>query len=171
MNAFVIAFASLALVLGIYAFIGLPFGSAWRRAAVSGFFALLLAGLFFGYSDMLGRPKSTRLEVLRPSEVDAKVLGSYVVEGSGIYLWLQLKDVREPRYYVLPWEEKMARNLQKAIADNAEAHGSGVAMRRPFDRSWDKRDAMFYPEPQPKTPDKMGAPPPAEMYQAPEQGA
>lgn len=171
MTAFVIAFASLALVLGIYAFVGMPFGGAWRLAAVSCFFAILLAGLFFGYSDMLGRPKSTRLEVLRPSEVDAKVLGSYVVEGAGIYLWLQLKDVREPRYYVLPWEEKMARDLQKAIADNAEAHGGGVAMRRPFEHSWDKREALFYPEPQPKMPDKGGAPPPAATYQAPEQGA
>ena len=171
MTAFVVAFASLALVLGIYAFVGLPFGGAWRRAAVSGFFAVLLAGLFFGYSDMLGRPKSTRLEVLRPSEIDAKVLGSYVVEGSGIYLWLQLKDVREPRYYVLPWEEKMARDLQKAIVDNAEAHGSGVAMRRPFERSWDKRDPVFHPLPQPKLPEKGGSQPPVTTYSAPEQRA
>src|SRR6266700_3737561 len=52
MTAFTIAFASLALLLGIYAFVGLRFGSKWRRAAVSGFFAILLAGLFFGYSDM-----------------------------------------------------------------------------------------------------------------------
>ncbi len=135
MTAFTIAFASLALLLGIYAFVGLPFGSKWRRAAVSGFFAILLAGLFFGYSDMLGRPKSTRLEVLRPSESEAKVLGSYMVEGTGIYLWLQLKGNKEPRYYVLPWEEKMARDLQKAIAENAERHGSGVAGSG-LDRFW-----------------------------------
>ena len=115
MTAFTIAFASLALLLGIYAFVGLPFGSRWRRVAVSSFFALLLAGLFFGYSDMLGRPKSARIEVLRPSESEAKVLGSYVVEGAGIYLWLQLKDVKEPRYYVLPWQENTARDLQRAI--------------------------------------------------------
>ncbi len=171
MTAFTIAFASLALLLGIYAFVGLPFGSKWRRAAVSGFFAILLAGLFFGYSDMLGRPKSTRLEVLRPSESEAKVLGSYMVEGTGIYLWLQLKGNKEPRYYVLPWEEKMASDLQKAIAENAERHGSGVAMRHPFERSWDKREAMFYPEPQPMLPEKGGAPLPAPIYQAPEQGA
>ncbi len=170
MTAFTIAFASLALLLGIYAFVGLPFGSRWRRVAVSSFFALLLAGLFFGYSDMLGRPKSARIEVLRPSESEAKVLGSYVVEGAGIYLWLQLKDVKEPRYYVLPWQENTARDLQRAIEENAQSHGGGVTMRLPFERSWDKRDAMFYPEPQPMLPEKHGAPPPM-MYQAPEQGA
>jgi hypothetical protein len=170
MTAFILAFASLALLLGIYAFIGLPMGGRWRRAVVSGFFALLLAGLFFGYSDMLGRPKSTRLEVLRPGETEAAVLGSYLVEGQGIYLWLRLKDVREPRYYVLPWDEKMAGDLQKAIDENEKTHGAGVAMRQPFERSWDKRDPMFYPEPQPMLPEKHGAPPPM-TYQAPEQGA
>ena len=46
-----------------------------------------------------------------------------------------------------------------------------VAMRHPFERSWDKREAMFYPEPQPMLPDEGGAPPPAPIYQAPEQGA
>ena len=69
MTPFVLAFLSLALVLGVYGFVGLPFGSRGRRAAVSIGFAVVLAGLFFGYSDMLGRPKSTRLELLhRPVE-------------------------------------------------------------------------------------------------------
>src|SRR5260370_8227888 len=98
MTAFTIAFASLALLLGIYAFVGLPFGSRWRRAAVSGFFALLLAGLFFGYSDMLGRPKSTRIEVLRPSESEAKVLGPSVVEAAGIYPCLHLQPAHDPHH-------------------------------------------------------------------------
>jgi hypothetical protein len=171
MTPFIIAFVSLALVLGVYAFVGLPLGSRWRRLAVSGFFAVLLAGLFFGYSDMLGRPKSTRIELLRASDQEAKVLGSYMLEGSGIYLWLQLPAVREPRYYVLPWDQKTANALQKAIEDNAQQHGGGVVMRLPFERSWDKRDAEFHPLPQPKLPDKGGAPPPATIYSAPEQRA
>lgn len=171
MTSFVLAFLSLALVLGIYAFVGLPLGSRWRRAGVSGFFALLLAGLFFGYSDMLGRPKSTRLELLRAGETEAKVLGSYILEGSGVYLWLQLPGVKEPRYYMLPWDENTARALQKAIDDNTEHHGGGIVMRLPFERSWDKREPVFHPLPQPKLPDKGGAPPPAPLYSAPEQGA
>lgn len=170
MTPFVLAFVSLALVLGIYAFVGLPFGNRWRRAAVSLLFALMLAGLFFGYSDMLGRPKSTRLEVLRGADAEVKVLGSYLVEGTGIYLWLQLPAVREPRYYVLPWDEKTASALQKAIEENASTHGGGIVMRLPFEHSWDKREPMFHPLPQPKLPDKGGEPPPR-IYSAPEQGA
>jgi hypothetical protein len=170
MTPFILAFVSLALVLGIYAFVGMPLGNRRRRVAVSVFFALLLAGLFFGYSDMLGRPKSTRLEVLRQGESDAKVLGSYLVEGTGIFLWLQLPAVTEPRYYVLPWDQKTANALQKAVEENAASHGSGVIMQLPFERSWDKREPVFHPAPQPKFPDKGGAPPPATLYSAPEQG-
>jgi len=170
MTPFVLAFVSLALVLGIYAFVGLPFGSRMRRAAVSAFFAVLLAGLFLGYSDMLGRPKSTRLEVLRTADSEAKVIGSYLLEGSGIYLWLQLPGVGEPRYYVLPWDEKTASALQKAIEENAAQHGAGIVMQLPFERSWDKREPVFHPLPQPKLPDKGGMPPPT-IYSAPEQRA
>jgi hypothetical protein len=165
---FILAFLSLALVLGIYAFVGLPFGGRWQRIALSAGFALLLAGLFFGYSDMLGRPKSTRLEVLRQPGSELKVLGSYIVEGAGIYLWLQLPDLREPRYYVLPWDEKTANGLQKAIAENNTNHGGGVVMELPYERSWEWRDPVFHPAPQPKLPEKGGAPPPTE-YHAPEQ--
>ncbi len=170
MTPFILGFVSLALVLGIYAFIGMPFGSRWRRIAVSSFFALLLAALFFGYSDMLGRPKSTRLEVLRSGDREARVIGSYLLEGSGIYLWLQLPGVREPRYYVLPWDEETAAALQKAIEQNASQHGAGIVMQFPFERSWEKRDPIFHPLPQPKLPEKGGVPPPT-IYSAPEQRA
>ncbi len=170
MTPFILAFISLALVLGLYAFIGMPLGNRRRRAAVSVFFALVLAGLFFGYSDMLGRPKSTRLEVLRSRDGDAKVLGSYLLEGAGIYLWLQLPGVQEPRYYVLPWDQKTATALQKAVEENAAQHGGGIVMQLPFERSWDKREPVFHPLPQPKLPEKGGAPPPATIYRAPEQG-
>ena len=171
MTAFLIAFVFLALALGVFAFIGLPYGSKGRRAAVSGFFSLLLAVLFFGYSDMLGRPKSTRLEMLRSGDAEAKVIGSYLVEGSGIYLWLQIPGVGEPRYYVLPWDEKTAQALQKAIEENANQHGAGIVMQIPFERSWEKRDPVFHPLPQPKLPEKGGQPPPSTTYAAPEQRA
>ena len=170
MTSFILAFVSLALVLGLYGFIGLPLGSRGRRAAVSGFFAVLLAVLFLGYSDMLGRPKSTRLEMLRSGAKEATILGSYMLEGSGIYLWLQLPETREPRYYMLPWDEKTAAALQRAIEENAQRHGAGVVVQLPFERSWEQREPVFHPLPQPKLPEKGGMPPPT-IYKAPEQRA
>lgn len=170
MTRFILAFLSLAFVLGVYGFVGLPFGGRWRRAAVTLFFAVVLAALFFGYSDMLGRPKSARLDILRGSATEARVLGSYMREGEGIYLWLLVPESKEPRYYMIPWDTETASALQKAIEDNAAKHGAGVVMRMPFERSWDKREPMFYPMPQPKMPDKNGEPPP-QIYSAPEQRA
>jgi hypothetical protein len=171
MMTFAIAFAALALILGAFAFVGLPFGSHTRRTLVSASFAVIIAVVFFGYSDMLGRPKSTRLEVLRSGDREAKVLGSYIREGSGIYLWLLLPGAGEPRYYVRPWDRASAQALQKAIEDDAQQHGGGIVMQVPFERSWEKREPVFHALPQPKLPDKGAAPPPSITYSAPEQRA
>ena len=170
MTSFLIAFLSLALLLGAFAYVAVPAASRGRRAIIAGFFAVILGALFFGYSDMLGRPKSTRLEAFRTSLQDAKVIGSYLKESDGIYVWLQLPGSDEPRYYKLPWDEKVAKALQAAIAENERQHGSGVGMTLPFERSWDREDPKFYALPQPKLPDKPGERPPVIVYKAPEQG-
>jgi hypothetical protein len=151
MTSFLIAFLSLALLLGAFAYVAVPTGSR--------------------YSDMLGRPKSTRLEVFRTGMQDAKVIGSYLKENDGVYLWLQLPGLDEPRYYKLPWDEKVAKALQDAIAENERQHGGGVGMGLPFERGWDREEPKFYAQPQPKLPDKPGERPPVTVYRAPEQGA
>ena len=170
MTSFLIAFISLALVLGAFAYVAVPAGSRGRRAVIAGFFAVILGAVFFGYSDMLGRPKSTQLEVFRTSMPDAKVIGSYLKENDGVYLWLQLPGLAEPRYYKLPWDEKVAKALQSAIGENERQHGSGVGMGLPSEFSWDREEPKFYALPQPKLPDKPGERPPVTVFQAPEQG-
>jgi hypothetical protein len=169
MTSFLIAFLSLSLLLGAFAYVAVPAASRKRRAIIAGFFAVILGALFFGYSDMLGRPKSTRLEVFRWSMPDAKIIGSYLKENDGVYLWLQLPGLDEPRYYKLPWDEKVAKALQDAIAENERQQGSGVGVGQPFERSWDLEDPKFYPLPQPKLPDKPGEKPPVAIYNGSEQ--
>ena len=171
MTSFLIAFVSLALLLGVFAYVAVPAASRARRAVIAGFFAVILGALFFGYSDMLGRPKSTRLEVFRTDMQNAKVLGSYLKEHDGIYLWMQLPGSSEPRYYKLPWDEKTAKALQGAIAENESQHGSGVGAAQLFEPGWKKEDPKFYALPQPKLPDKPREKPPVLVYKAPEQGA
>jgi len=172
MTTFLIAFVSLALCLGAFAYLALPMVGRMRRVLVSGSFALLLGLLFFGYSDMLGRPKSTQMEILHRGADEARVLGAYFKEGDGVFLWLQLPDATEPRYYKLPWDAKVAQAIQKAIDQNAARHGGGVAMKLPFERSWSAEGPKFYPLPQPKLPDKPDEhdQPKTLLYQGPEQG-
>jgi hypothetical protein len=171
MTSFLVVFLSLALLLGAFAYVAMPAASRGRRAVIVGFFAVILGALFLGYSDMLGRPKPARLQMVRTSMQDAKIIGSYLRENDGIYLWLQLAGLDEPRYYKLPWDEKVAKALQNAIAENEHQHGSGVGMGLPSERGWDREDPKFYALPQPKLPDKPGERSPVTVYQAPEQGA
>ena len=172
MTTFLVAFISLTLLLGAFAYLALPMVGRTRRVLVSGSFALLLGLLFFGYSDMLGRPKSTQMEILNRGTGEARVLGAYFKEGDGVFLWLQLPGTAEPRYYKLPWDAKVAQAIQKAIDQNAARHGGGVAMKMPFERSWSMEEPQFYPLPQPKLPDKPDENEPGKtlLYQAPEQG-
>jgi hypothetical protein len=112
MTSFLIMFLCLALLLGAFAYLAMPTASRMRLAVIVGMFAAILGNLFFGCSDMLGRPKPTRLQVVRTNMQNVKVVGAYVKEGDKIYLWLQLAGVNEPRYYKLPWDDKAAKRCR-----------------------------------------------------------
>jgi hypothetical protein len=96
--------------------------SIWapRRLPVKGT-ALAASALFLplGYAslvDLLSKPKPVDLEWWLREAEEAEVLASRLVEGEGIYLWLQLPDVAEPRAYVLPWDRASAEQLQRRSA-------------------------------------------------------
>jgi hypothetical protein len=139
--------------------------SVWapRRAAVKAT-AVVLATLLIplGYAslaDLLSRPKPVNLEWLNKTAPEATVLGSSLEEGVRIFVWLQMPGASEPRAYVLPWNRKLAQQLQDARRE-AEKNGSGeVRMRTPFEPSWDDREPKFYAAPQPAMPPKGGEPP------------
>ncbi len=127
--------------------------------------ALAAAALFLpiGYlalADLLSRPKPASLEWLRGQTPEAQVLASSLEEGRAIYVWLRLAGVAEPRAYSLPWSRSAAEQLQQATRD-AEAAGTGVVMRMPFERSLDDRQPRFYAPPQPAAPPKGRAGGPA----------
>jgi hypothetical protein len=146
--------------------------SIWapRRLPIKGT-ALATSMLFLplGYAslvDLLSKPKPVELEWwLREAAEDAEVLASRLVEGEGIYLWLQLPDVAEPRAYVLPWDRASAEQLQEAKRE-ADQEGGGVQMRLPFEPSLE-REARFYARPQPAPPPKDLADSPPRLYQPP----
>jgi hypothetical protein len=110
------------------------------------------------------------LDARRPDALvdaaEAEVLASRLVEDQGIYLWLQLVDVAEPRAYVLPWDRTSAEQLQQALRE-AEQKGSGVQMRLPFEPSLEDLEPKFYALPQPALPPKDLSQPPPEFYQPP----
>lgn len=132
---------------------------AFRVASVA-LLALTAAVSYGAFNDLLSRPKPAALEFSRAAVDEAEVLGASLREGHGIYLWLRLPGIVEPRYYVLPWRLRLAEELQKSMRE-AERNRAGLVMRLPFEKGLEEREApRFYAVPQPKLPDK-----PAGIYE------
>lgn len=141
------------------------------KAGALGAFALFMPVGFAGWSDLLSRPKPVAFEWWLSKADEATVLAGTFREGAGIYVWLQLEGAAEPRAYQLPWNKTEAQQLQKALRE-AEAGGSGVRMRMPFEPSLDPREPRFYATPQPAMPPKDAeSAPPAQRFVQPEQRA
>jgi len=106
-----------------------------RRARVRALALVLVAAVlplgYAGFSSLLSRPKPASIEWARRALPEATVVGSYMVEGKAIYLWLKLPDSEAPRFYEFPWSQKLARRLQRA-QQAARKRGVRVRMRRPF---------------------------------------
>jgi hypothetical protein len=156
-----------ALILGVFLFAVMPRCSGWRRAVSATMFIVLLAIVYAGSIEMLSRPKPLRLEWRDPAK--AKVLGVSMREGKAIYLWLQVGDSGEPRAYALPWNMRMAEQLQNAMRQ-ASAEGRPLEARHPLAASasaaGDPGKPRFYPRPQPPSPPKNYAQDSAAMMQA-----
>ena len=60
----------------------------------------------------------------------------------------------EPRAYALPWNRKLAKQLRQA-QQQAEAEGTKVMVRQPFDGDINQMERVFYPEPRPAPPAKQ----------------
>ena len=116
--------------------------------------AVFLPAAYMSLSEMLSRPKPVGSEWARRELAEATVIGSQMVEGQAIYVWLGIEGIEEPRAYALPWDEKVARQLHGARR-TAEASGTRVKMRNPFEQSNDKRERIFYSAPQPPPPAKQ----------------
>ena len=140
-----------ALLLGAFIFLVLPQGRLWQRTASAALFVMLVAVVYGGSAELLGRPKPLRLEWRDAQK--AQVLGSSMRENDAIYLWLQFDDGSEPRAYRLPWSIQTAPQLQTATQEG-EANGTGVEMTMVGEAGLDEREPKFYATPQPALPDK-----------------
>lgn len=127
---------------------------------------LFLPVAYAALSDLLSKPKPVGLEWWHAQAEEATVLGSTMREGEGIYLWLQMANISEPRSYVLPWSREMAQQLQDAM-EEAQEQESGVRMRLPFEPSFDKEEPKFYALPQPSLPEKDDVLQSPEMFNGP----
>ncbi|MFQ5958697.1 MAG: hypothetical protein ACE5LF_04940 [Alphaproteobacteria bacterium] len=118
--------------------------------------AIVTASLFLplayaAFADLLSKPKPVDLEWAHRNVTEATVLAASMREDDGIFLWLQIDGVAEPRSYVLPWNRELAEELQDAQRE-AEANRNGLRIKLPFESTRDDRDHKFYAPPQPIPP-------------------
>jgi hypothetical protein len=132
--------------------------------------ALLIPVAYASLADLLGRPKPVAVEWANLRAGEATVLGAQIREGAGIYLWLEMAGLDEPRAYVLPWNRELAQQLQDARRA-ARKNGNGLKMRRPFAESRTRDEPRFYAPPQPPAPAKQAPTDSAMVYLRPEGAA
>ena len=134
MNAVFVVFGSLLGVTALLASIAI-----WspRRTPVRTL-AVVLTALFvpigyLGVTELLSQPKPMQHEWFKRHVDEATLLGVSLSEGQAIYLWLRLDDSLEPRFYVLPWQQQLAENLQNLV-DEAIRDGASITISNPFAR-------------------------------------
>lgn len=127
---------------------------SWKAGGVQiGLYALFLPAAYLSLTMLLGNAKPVWLEITAPRVDEAYVIGSQIEEGKGIYVYMRLPGDTAPMSYKLPWNKQQAEQLAKAQAE-AGKNGTGVAIRLPFERTWDRLEPKFYAIPQPALPPK-----------------
>ena len=93
--------------------------------------ALFIPIVYMQLIEMLSKPKPMSFEWYQRDAEKAVLLGISLDEGESIYLWLRLAGSVEPRYYVIPWNLKLAERLEDAV-DDAVRQDSTIVLRTRF---------------------------------------
>ncbi len=128
----------------------------WLKCTALCTLAFFLPVAYFTMTDLLSRPKPADLEWLHRQAEQAQVIGTHMREGEAIYVWLEMEGVNDPRAYVLPWDQQLAKQMHGAKRE-AESKGQPLMMGKPFQPSLEQRDKKFYAAPQQKMPPKTPA--------------
>jgi len=100
--------------------------------------ALIIAAAFIplGYVqfiELLSKPKPKSFEWFERNVEEAEILAVSLKEGEAIFMWLRLDGALEPRYYVFPWNLKLAERLEEDV-DSAIGRNSKLVIKNPFER-------------------------------------
>ena len=93
--------------------------------------ALFIPIVYMQLIEMLSKPKPMSFEWYQRDAEKAVLLGISLDEGESIYLWLRLAGSVEPRYYVIPWNLKLAERLEDAV-DDAVRQNSTIVLKNPL---------------------------------------
>lgn len=96
---------------------------AWVRFSALAVTLLIVPIAFLHVTELLSRPKPAKYEWLRRHVNKVTVLSVSLDEGKAIYLWLRLEGDIRPRYYSLPWHNKLAEKIEEALEESVSQRG------------------------------------------------
>lgn len=85
------------------------------------------------YVELLSKPKPVEWAWFDRDVDRAEVLSVSFDEGRTIYMWLRLDGMIEPRFYSLPWRQRVAEDLEDAM-EQANRKRSRVIVKEPFSK-------------------------------------
>lgn len=144
MTTVLVVFAMITLLFGLSAWAAAyARRQTWARPLALTVFVVMSPLLMLGALESMGWNKPTW--AAWDMGGDFLVLGSKIIEGEAIYLYVDLQDGGEPRALQLPWDENTAKELRELLMD---PENNGMAIMR-YEWSWDSSGAQFHPMPQP----------------------
>ena len=96
----------------------------WVRVSAVCITVLFVPLIYIELMGLLSKPKPMAYEWWESQVKKAEVLGVSLHEGEAIYMWLRLDGSVQPRYYVLPWRQKLAEKLQSLSLSFPEGENS-----------------------------------------------
>lgn len=151
--------APLTLILLLLSFYALTTAtSVFNRIIIT---TLLIAGMgisFVSFNTLLSLPKTTSMEWVYRNIEEAEIIYGDIQRGEALYLWIRIPDVEEPRYYVMDWDEELAKKLQEALTGKENSKRKGrIIIKHPFNQDFSledrKSEIKFVPIPK-QLPDK-----------------
>jgi len=134
MDAIYYLFAAALIVIAVQASIAIwsP-RSLWLRVSAVVATAIFVPIAYVTLTLLLSRPKPVDFAWFERNADKAAVLGVSLDEGRAIYLWLQVEGHTMPSYYVLPWRQNQAEQLEDTLHAAVQSRAS-VVLKKPFSK-------------------------------------
>lgn len=103
----------------------------WLRVAAVAAVAVFMPLAYVTLTVLLSRPKPVDFAWFERHADKASVLGVSLDEGNAIYLWLHVEGHAIPGYYVLPWRQSQAEQLEDTLHAAVQSRAQ-VVLKKPF---------------------------------------
>lgn len=103
----------------------------WLRIGAVAAVAVFMPLAYVTLTVLLSRPKPVDFAWFERHADKASVLGVSLDEGNAIYLWLYVDGHTMPSYYVLPWRQAQAEQLEDTLHAAVQSRAQ-VVLKKPF---------------------------------------